>query len=291
MNPTIALLGGAALVGFAFLPSKRKRAKGKKTGSNGGVHTNQLPSLSPSFDLRALYTAVPFPPNDQAPDRSRLIALGRAAEIASGIEGLTEYLLAVAFRESKFVSSAIGDIGQGAALLCHYDFIRARFRKAGNQWAPDLSSQDSCLLDPRRKRWDHSGGWFGLLPVTALSQDELGHAMDPARIFDPPFAVAFAAGLVRSLVTRYGARTWADVRAGWKRPALADASNQDPDKRALIDRFLGDLRNLEFLGLEPSFAHQAVQVSAWPGFLPVLRATLRADGRPLLPQPSNGANA
>lgn len=290
MNPALALLGGAAALGFVMLPSRRKR-KASQRPLPPAPSPLPFPSPAPTYDLRSLYTEVPFPPVDALPERSRLLDLARAAEVASGIEGLTEYLLAVAYRESKFVPSALGDIGQGANFLCRYDFVRARFRNAGNPWAPDLSSQDACLLDPRRKRWDHSGGWFGLLPATALSQDPLGHAMDPARIFDPAFAVAFAAALVHSLYTRYDARIWSDVRAGWKRPALAKTSLVHPDKQALLQRFDSDLRDLEALGLERSFKDRAVHVQAWPGFLPVLRATLRADGRPLLPQPSQEASA
>ena len=54
-----------------------------------------------------------------------------------------------------------------------------------------------------------------MMPAVALAtSDRRGHTHDPARVFDSPFAVAYATDLVRRIKVGYGAETWGDIRAG-----------------------------------------------------------------------------
>ena len=119
-----------------------------------------------------------------------------------------------------------------------------------------------------------------MLPATALATaDKRGHRHDPARVFDPPFAVAYATDLVRRIKVGYGAQTWGDIRAGWALPKWARPDSTAEGKAVSIERFERRLSQMASMGANPNLASTSVSTRNYPGFTTVLQALLAADGR------------
>lgn len=119
-----------------------------------------------------------------------------------------------------------------------------------------------------------------MMPAVALATaDKRGHRHDPARVFDPPFAVAYATDLVRRIVAGYGARTWGDVRAGWALPKWARPDSTAEGKAVAIERFERRLSQVASQGADPYLAGKTLTTRNYPGFTTVLHALLAAEGR------------
>lgn len=232
-------------------------------------------------DLAPLYAPFPVDPANlpaTSPQRERLERLAAAAEQASGIPDLAQFLLASAYTESRFYTTAINtDDGPAAlSLLCNK---RNRDRFAGNPWLPAVTSTAACKADVRGLRWKYSGGWLGLMPAVALASSNAAHMMDPARVFDPAYAVAFATQHVRNLHRNYDGRDYQSIRAGWAAPSFAHPGIQS-DREALSAKHFAEA--IAATGVRPDLASRQVQVpGSYPGLLPILIAVLEADGRPL----------
>ncbi len=117
------------------------------------------------------------------------------------------------------------------------------------------------------------------MPATALATwDKRGRIHDPARVFDGPFSVAYATDLAYRLKRRNGARTWGDVRAGWKYPSWATKPNTHEGKARTLRRFREALETVEG---PPDLPGRSVDTSVYPGFGAVLAALMAEDGRPI----------
>ncbi len=218
-----------------------------------------------------------FPPAKVGKRWEQLGALAQVAEDVSGMAGLRSYLLATARGESNAVPSAMNtktDAEPAFRLFCRDMNYGRRYRK--NPWRPARCERD----DPLAARWAYSGGWFQMMPVVALAtSDKRANRHDPARVFDPPFAVAYAVDLVARLVRGSGAQSWGDVRAGWALPSWAKPDSEAEGKAVVLERFERRLGQVASMGADPSLATKPVRIGHYPGFTKVLHALLAADGR------------
>lgn len=262
-KPTLAaavVLGGA----LVWLVGGRRRGG---RGRGGAPASPRGPELGPAE----------FPPREVGTQWEPLRRLARMAEEVSRIDGLYSFLLATAKGESGGVPSAMNAATDGEPalrLLCHERNFAGRYRD--NPWRPEACTEG----DPLAPRWSYSGGWFQMMPAVALAtSDARGHVHDPARVFDPPFAVAYATDLVRRLKVGYGAETWGDIRAGWALPKWAKPDSAAEGKAVVLERFDARLEQMSGMGADPTLAAKAVSTRHYPGFGAVLDALLAAEGR------------
>ena len=260
MKPTtIALVATGALV---WLGSNRRRRPKRRSSSS-------------SADVE--FGPAPFPPRKESPQWERLQLLARKAQEVTGMDGLYSYLLATAQGESAAVPSAMNTETDGVPafrLFCKDMNYLGRY--AQNPWRPTICDAS----DPLAPRWSYSGGWFQIMPAVALAtSDDRGHLHDPARVFDPPFAVAYAADLVRRIKVGYGAQTWGDIRAGWALPKWARPDSTAEGKAKVLERFARRLGQVASRGVDTDLASKTFTTRNYPGFTRVLHALLAADGR------------
>ncbi|MEM7160252.1 MAG: hypothetical protein AAF799_45865 [Myxococcota bacterium] len=253
-------------------------SKGRQPGASSQSGSSATPSSSPPpTDLE--HGPAPFLPTRTGPQWDRLRWLAAKAEEISEIRGLYSYLLATAKNESDGVPAAMNtrtDAKPALRLFCRDQNYRGRY--ARNPWRP----QECDASDPLASRWAYSGGWFQIMPAGALAtSDKRGHAHDPARVFDPPFAIAYATDLVRRIKRGFGARTWGDIRAGWALPRWANPDSTAEGKGRVLERFERRLAQVASMGADPELAIKAVDTRRYPGFTTVLHALLEADGRPV----------
>lgn len=270
-----------ALGGVVYLGTRTKRSKSKRT------HTPQrsTPQI-PHNDVE--FGPTQFPPTRADTDWHRLRTLAAIAEHETSIEFLYSYLLATAHTESEGRSSAINttsDAKPAFDLFCTDSNFGRRY--SANPWRPQSCDPSA----PGTARWAYSGGWFQLMPATALATaDRRGHNHDPARVFDPPFAVAYAVDLAQRLARNYRAKTWGDVRAGWALPRWAKPSSTAVGKARVIGNLRESAATLGALGVAPDIATRPVHISDYPGFTHVLHALLNAEGR-IAPEPPRLASS
>jgi predicted nucleic acid-binding protein len=236
----------------------------------GGARPGDLPE--------EVFRAASFPPLSIDEEWQRIIRSAEAAERAARIPGLRDFLIAAAHTESRGIPGAINDDPREAkralGLLCDYK-VNYETRFLDNPWRPE-----PCEGSRLSKRWAYTGGPQGLMPVTALStHDKVGRDMDPARVFDVPFAAAFTADLVYRLRTKWGAVNWARARAGMNTHTLAKKPLSNPTRKAIHERFMEAIRETKGFGVDQKLHLRGVSVRRYPGFAAVLRATLQADGR------------
>ena len=263
-RPSPALVGLFAVGGIAVWLlglGRRRRTKGRK------------PKVASDVELGE----AEFPPSKQGQQWDRLRRLAESAEQHTQIRGLASFLLATAKGESAGVPSAMNTTADGPPafrLFCRDTNYGGRY--LNNPWRAAIC-ESSDQLAPR---WSFAGGWFQMRPATALAtSDKRGHKHDPARVFDPPFAVAYATDLVRRLVVGYGAKTWGDIRAGWALPKWARPDSTADGKAKSIERFEERLRQVASMGADPQLASKAVSTRNYPGFTSLLHALLTAEGR------------
>jgi hypothetical protein len=219
---------------------------------------------------------APFPPEKAGVQWDLLERLAAKAEDITKMDGLRDYLLAAAEWESDGVPSAWNnttDAKPALRLFCKDFNYNDRFK--GNPWRPEVCSWS----DPRAERWGWSGGWFQMMTATALATgDEFGVNMDPARIFDPPFQVAFASDLVNDFRKGYNAQTWGDVRAGWALPKWAKPDNNSEGKAKVIANFKKALNRVG-RGVDTELYKKTFTAKHYPGFKSVLTQLLEFEGR------------
>ncbi len=215
------------------------------------------------------------------PEWTRLLRLASQAERAAAVPGLASFLLA----KAKQVSDAVPTVIHGGKLGA--ETFQAHRRDRGiahyfgtNPWWPGPSAGESVdgrmpeatELDGPAKdsRWAFLGGWFGLPPAVALhTLDEAARRHDPAYVFVPSFAVAYATDYVVRLAGRFGsaAPTWDEIWARWgaSLPAVGYPATRRHD--TLADSLARAVRR----GADPGIVDQPVSVSAYPGFETVAR--------------------
>lgn len=273
------MLGAAAVV-IAVGASRRSSPRTSRPNSSGtdaspGPQTPRTRPPVPEGDVE--FGPFVFPPPRAPKDWDRLRTLAAAAERETGMTALYSFLLAAARTESAGRSSAMNtatDAKPAFSLFCRDQNFARRY--AGNPWRPQTCTPDA----PGASRWAYSGGWFQIMPATALATaDGRAHTHDPARVFDPPFAVAYAVDLAARIARNYGARTWGDVRAGWALPRWAKPDTVSEGKAKNQERFRNSAAALRSFGVAPDIDQLPVKSSSYPGFTHVLHALLAKEGR------------
>lgn len=261
---------GVAAVAVAAL----RRPKRRRGRSPGPVRPAVRP---PAPDADVEFGGIRFPPPKSGKQWERLQYLAGVAEETTGIGGLYSFLIATARGESGGVPTAMNtktDAVPAFRLLCREQNYGRRY--ADNPWLPRTCSWEDAL----RPRWAHSGGYFQMMPATALATaNGRARTHDPARVFDPPFAVAYATDLFVRLARNYGAETFGDVRAGWALPRWANPSSTAAGKQVSLGRFDKNVQRTTGLGVDRHIASRGFSTRDYPGFTALLHTLLAAEGR------------
>lgn len=213
-----------------------------------------------------------LPPTLDLPEWSWLLRLARRAEQVSGLGGLTSLLLAKGKQASDGVPTAMDEGALGAETfrsLRREPSYQLYFR--ANPWWPGEHEHER---GPRLEdRWSLLGGWFGLPPIVALStSDGAGRRHDPAYVFMPQFAVAYATDLVTRLMAGRSAPTWGSLWARWS--DLLPAVTTPSQAQGSFEDFL---RRTQRFGSDPSIIERRVDAGRYPGFSRVARALQGTD--------------
>ena len=185
--------------------------------------------------------------------------------VDSYIPGFSTFALAVARRESNGNNLALGEHDSKAACAGYERNRDSLF--ANNPYSPAYFCAGS-------------GGWFGLMPSTALAAPGFEN-MDPRLIFDPIASVILFADYVRRVRNSMQAlpadqRNWLAVRrfmAGntvgldWREEKILSSDDDGiPRARKVRERFQKDLAAW---GIPSSFMYKPVRINSWPGAKPL----------------------
>lgn len=126
------------------------------------------------------------------------------------IEDLRDFLMGVAWVESKYFPSAVA-----------YPSI------TDERWADIKKLYKTNKYIKNKVLWEYTGGLFQLFPSSALkTSDGTGLKNDPTTVFNPYYAVAYAIDFA-SRLEKLGANTWFDIRLGWA--SLKTLNEKPPD--------------------------------------------------------------
>lgn len=206
------------------------------------------------------------------PEWGRLTQLARQAERIAGIPGLASFLMA----KAKQVSDAVPTVIHGGRLGTDTFHAHRRDRALAqyfgtNPWWPGPSTDE-----PMEERWAFLGGWFALPPAVALATaDGAARRHDPAYVFVPPFAIAYATDLVVRLAAQGPAPTWTELWDRW-RTALP-CVGYPPTRRN--DTLADSLGRAARRGADPAIVGQRVSVEGYPGFQALARQLKSAELR------------
>jgi hypothetical protein len=208
------------------------------------------------------------------PEWPELLRLSGKAERVAGIAGLSSFLMA----KAKQVSDAVPSVLHGGKLAFETfeahrsDLAIAQYFDTNPWWPGSEGPQPEETFVPERAamegRWTLLGGWFGLPPAIALATaDAAARRHDPAFVFVPSYAVAYATDLVVRLVGHGPPPTWRDVWDRWR--ALLPAIGHPPTRRN--ESLADSLSRARRRGADPGIVEQRVSVAGYPGFEAVAR--------------------
>lgn len=264
--PVALVLGVAATSG--------KRRNGSIPAPNGG--DVQEPPAPPDGGSVEEYGQAPFPPMSISPEWDKVQHLAAVAEQEARIPGLRDFLLIKTWWESRGYPGAMNRKDGAAAFrgFCRKDNWGGRY--VMNPWKPIPCESGVTHAD----RWHHSGGLLGLMPHVALAtSDKRARIHDPARIFDPAFAIAYQTDLIVRLRKKNGARKWDSVWAGTAAPKYAKLpSSKLPGVRTNMRKATEAMSNFD---VPLSLRDQVADIRKYPGFTAVLHGLMEADGRPV----------
>lgn len=193
------------------------------------------------------------------PEWTALLRLVRQAERVASMPGLASFLMA----KAKQVSDAVPSVMHGGKLGAETFAFHRRNPMLGQYFVTNPWWPGSTTEEPLEGRWAFLGGWFALPPAVALATaDGAARRHDPAYVFVPPFAVAYATDFVVRLVGEGEPATWRRVWDRWcgHMPAVG----YPPMRRN--DSLLDSLTRTAKRGADPGIVDQPVSVAAYPGF-------------------------
>jgi hypothetical protein len=173
---------------------------------------------------------------DQEKARQYIISVGDYIQNQYGaMPGLTDFLLAVSYWESRFKSNAQAGNARNSA-------------RGLTQLRADSAFRDSNNLKQYRS--------------------------NPDLLLNPTWNLILAADYAARAVERgeqkgYGAIDWLAVRRWWRKPSLAWDFNEDDSESRSVREHLEE--SLGKVGVSPDFMYQRVQRGGWPGAITVLR--------------------
>ena len=265
---TLGTALGVAGVGGALLYSRRASAAGLPAPAPGVE-----PGPPPSIELAPLPKASEVAGDllrNWGDTPSDLRALLMAMEEASRIEGSSRVFAVIAYRESRFVTSAHN--GNAAAEQDERDSSRRAYDNNKGRNPPLKYGEQAANFG--------SGGLFGALAPYFLwtGVPEVGKKAPllnapPELLFQPRAAAFGAAVYMQRLLAHYRVDDIADIKVGWANPGLLGngrGSNTYLDVRA---RFLADAQTLGIDLTDAATVPPKLNASAWPG-VPAVFASL-----------------
>lgn len=213
---------------------------------------------------KAKASAVPRVP-EQGGGYAEVRRLASQVEGEAGMPGFTAFALAVADRESDGNNLSANTSPSEAAAACrgYHDNLGDPFDRYVDNPYPE-------------SRWCFgSGGYYGLLPSTALAAKGF-HNSDPWLVFDPEASTALFADWVYRIVRGYfhklpaQHRTFLTLRRFMSSNTIGlDWREQKSKSPKIRERFATDLRQR---GIDPSFMHQRVRIKHFPGAVALYQA-------------------
>jgi hypothetical protein len=251
-------LGATASIGGALLFSRRASAASPATPGT----VEQTP---PTIDLAPLPRAA-----DVSGDLVRnwgetpidLRPLFMLAEETSRIVGMARVLAVIAYRESRFVTTAQN--GNAAAEQDERDSSRDAYnnRKANN---PPLRYGEQAAEFG-------SGGLFGALAPYFLwtGVPEVGDrapllGAPPSLVFQPRAAAFSAAVYMQRLLKQYRVDDIPDIKVGWANPGLLGKGRGGETYLSVRKRFLEDAQAVGIDLADVVTIPVKLDASAWPG--------------------------
>ena len=175
--------------------------------SSSSSHSN---SSSSSSEYGSIKNGK-FVPKAQPNFKNQLNEILLDLEKKLDIENLRDFLMGVAWVESKFFPSAIKYETTGYIGVKNNP---TRFKN--NKWKNNPAY------------WNLTGGIFQFFGSTALSvSDGTAKNNSPLTIFNPYYSIAYGIDFASRLNKSYGANTWFDIRLGWH--SLGLLKSKDPD--------------------------------------------------------------
>lgn len=151
-----------------------------------------------------------YKPKKQPEFKNKLDDILTKLESKLEIEDLRDFLMGVAWVESKYYPSAIA-----------YVTIKPE------RWIDIKKLYKTNKYINNKVLWDYTGGLFQLFPSSALrTRDKTAVKNNPVTVFDPHYAIAYAIDFASRLEN--GANTWIDIRLGWASSQIQ--AEKPPDK-------------------------------------------------------------
>ena len=208
---------------------------------------------------------VVFP--QQRYGKAELVRAARAVEQATQMPGFADFAVSVAENESKFNSLAVDD-SMGARVQAERGLRENPGRYGSTPW-------------PRSWYQWGTGGWYQLLPTTALASAEW-NSENPMLVFPPYASTVLLASFVQRVVRNHfsklpqSARNWLTIRRFMRSNTMGyDYEEQLPHTAAKRERYG---RDLEKHGIPASFMYKPVPRSTVRATPELYRRILAAEG-------------
>ena len=252
-------LGVTGLAGGALLYSRRASAAssavpavGSGTGAPAGGEFLPLPiAADVQGDLTRNWGETPFD----------LRALFLLMEEASRIKGSGRLFSGIAYRESRYVTTAHN--GNAANEQDERDGSRRAYQNNKDRNPPLAFGEQAAEFG--------SGGLFGALAPYFLwtGVPEVGTKAPllkaaPEIMFQPRAAAFGAAVYMQRLLKHYRIDDVADIKAGWANPSFLNTGRGSEGYKNVRSRFLADLQTVG-IDLNDATIPAKLDASAWPG--------------------------
>ncbi len=265
----LSILGVVGVAGGALLIGRRANASSSTSGSTSGSSDGATPDVA-DIDLPPLPTAADVPYEaleminleknwgDTPPDLRPLFAL---MEATSMIVGSARVFAVIAYRESRFVTSAHN--GNAANEQDERDDSKRAWDNNKDRNPPLRFGAEAAAFG--------SGGLFGALAPYFLwtGVPERGKKAPllnapPELVFQPRAAAFGAVVYMQRLLAHYRVDDIADIKAGWANPGLLGKNRGSKTYNEVRTRFLADAKALGIDLFDPTIPAK-LSAASWPG--------------------------
>ena len=255
-----AALGATAGIGGVLLYSRRASA-----ASSASPTTGPAEQTPPAIELAPLPRAA-----DVTGDLSRnwgetpvdLRPLFMLMEETSRIKGAARVLAVIAYRESRFVTTAQN--GNATGEQDEREGSRNAYTNNKDRNPPLRYGEQAAEFG--------SGGLFGLLAPYFLwtGVPEIGKKAPllkaaPTLVFQPRAAAFGAAVYMQRLLSQYRVDDVPDLKVGWANPGLLGKSRGGEKYQDVRTRFLEDVKTVGIDLADVDTIPTKLDASAWPG--------------------------
>ena len=183
-------------------------------------------------------------------------------EETSRIQGAARVFAVIAYRESKFVTTAHN--GNATGEQDERDSSRAAYKNNKDRNPPLVYGEQAAEFG--------SGGLFGLLGPYFLwtGVPEVGKKAPllrapPELVFQPRAAAFGACVYMQRLLAQYRVDDLADIKAGWASPSLLKDDRGSAKYHDVRANFLGDAMTLGIDLTDAATSPPKLDAKAWPG--------------------------